>query len=412
VSKPPQVGQRRLQQTPTESAAAMRACNACRAEESQSAIVRIVRGEACDLVIHINIEERRRIVLERASGLEAPDAPELLFDERKHALGCLLRRAEHTFRHLRWQLRRDEILRRGDRAVLALHEKINRRNIARGDAGREVVARLGGHDLRTPALARLAQERAPHASPASRAVDCEDAKERAAGDADACKIISDAHLGFPSDAVSKTLLLSHASEVVRAVVGPRQQLHDAGKIVARRRSDHAVITTQRGKVDRRRPGGDLNDSSAHLSQYVDLMDEIVRCASCGQANRLPPVGSGSKAVCGKCKAPLTASNGHPIDVTDANLAETIRNGSYVVDFWAAWCGPCRMIAPILDEMAASRTDVRFLKLNVDQNPRAASQYRAMSIPLLVFFKDGIEKGRVVGAVPRGQIEAAIKQYLG
>jgi thioredoxin len=143
-----------------------------------------------------------------------------------------------------------------------------------------------------------------------------------------------------------------------------------------------------------------------------LMDEIVRCASCGQANRIPPVGSGRKAVCGKCKAPLAGSNGHPIDVTDANLAETIRDGAFVVDFWAAWCGPCRMIAPIIAELAASRTDVRFAKLNVDQNPKAASQYRAMSIPLLVFFKDGVEAGRVVGAVPRGQIEAAIKQYFG
>jgi thioredoxin len=140
------------------------------------------------------------------------------------------------------------------------------------------------------------------------------------------------------------------------------------------------------------------------------MDEIVRCANCGQANRVPPVGNGSKAVCGKCKEPLTG--GHPIDVTDANLGETIRNGAYVVDFWAPWCGPCRMIAPILEELAASRSDVRFAKLNVDQNPRAVSQYRAMSIPLLVFFKDGAEKGRVVGAVPRGQIEAAIKQYFG
>jgi thioredoxin len=142
------------------------------------------------------------------------------------------------------------------------------------------------------------------------------------------------------------------------------------------------------------------------------MDEIVRCASCGQANRVPPVGSGRKAVCGKCKTALPPPPaGRPIAVTDADFAETIRNGAFVVDFWAVWCGPCRMIAPILEELAASRTDVRFAKLNVDQNRRAASQYRAMSIPLLVFFKDGVEKGRVVGAVPRGQIEAAITQYL-
>ncbi|MDP9360393.1 MAG: thioredoxin [Acidobacteriota bacterium] len=140
------------------------------------------------------------------------------------------------------------------------------------------------------------------------------------------------------------------------------------------------------------------------------MDEIVRCPNCGQANRVPAVGSGRKVVCGKCRTPLTG--GHPIDVTDANLAETIRRGAFVVDFWAAWCGPCRMIAPVLEELAASRTDVRFAKLNVEQNPRAAAEYRAMSIPLLVFFKDGVEQGRVVGAVPRSRIEAAITQYFG
>jgi len=142
------------------------------------------------------------------------------------------------------------------------------------------------------------------------------------------------------------------------------------------------------------------------------MNDIVRCPSCGQANRLPA--GGQKAVCGKCKTPLTSgqNDGHPIDVTDANFAETIRSGAYVVDFWAGWCGPCRMIAPVIEELAASRSDVRFAKLNVDQNPRTAQVYRAMSIPLLVMFKDGVEKGRVVGAVPRTQIESAIRQYLG
>ena len=124
---------------------------------------------------------------------------------------------------------------------------------------------------------------------------------------------------------------------------------------------------------------------------------------------MPAAGAGKTAVCGKCKTPLTG--GHPIDVTDANFAETIRSGAFVVDFWAAWCGPCRMIAPVIEKMAASRTDVRFAKLNVDQNPRTAATYRAMSIPLLVLFKDGVEKGRVVGAVPRTRIEAAIQQYL-
>jgi thioredoxin 2 len=140
------------------------------------------------------------------------------------------------------------------------------------------------------------------------------------------------------------------------------------------------------------------------------MDEIVRCTNCGQANRLPSLGSGKKAVCGKCKTPLTG--GHPIELTDANFASTIASGAFVVDFWAAWCGPCRMIAPVIEELAASRSDVRFGKLDVDQNPRSASTYRAMSIPLLVLFQDGVEKGRIVGAVPRAQIESAIRQHLG
>lgn len=84
----------------------------------------------------------------------------------------------------------------------------------------------------------------------------------------------------------------------------------------------------------------------------------------------------------------------------------------MVDFWAAWCGPCRMIAPIVEELAATRSDVRFAKLNVDENPRTAAAFQVQGIPLLIFFKAGKEQGRVVGAVPRSQIEAAITRFLG
>ncbi|HET7437587.1 MAG TPA: thioredoxin [Thermoanaerobaculia bacterium] len=136
---------------------------------------------------------------------------------------------------------------------------------------------------------------------------------------------------------------------------------------------------------------------------------VVRCAACGQANRVPEVGSGKKAVCGKCKAPL---GGHPLELTDANFASSIAQGKFLVDFWAAWCGPCRTIAPVIEELAAQRSDVRFGKLNVDQNPRTAAAFRVQGIPLLVLFRDGVETGRVTGAVPKPQIEAAIRQYLG
>ena len=144
------------------------------------------------------------------------------------------------------------------------------------------------------------------------------------------------------------------------------------------------------------------------------MEQVVRCPSCGQANRFPSLESGKQAVCGKCKTPLSggAGDGHPIELTDANFAESIRSGPAVVDFWAAWCGPCRMIAPVIEQLARERTDIRFAKLNVDENPRTSAAFGVQGIPLLVLFKDGKERGRIVGAVPRGQIESAIKQYLG
>jgi thioredoxin len=139
--------------------------------------------------------------------------------------------------------------------------------------------------------------------------------------------------------------------------------------------------------------------------------QVVRCPSCGQANRVPPLGGGKKAVCGKCKTELDGG-GPPVTLTDASFRQAIASGAWAVDFWAAWCGPCRMIAPIIDQLAVERTDVRFGKLNVDENPRTAGDFGVQGIPLLIFFRDGREAGRLTGAVPKGQIEAAIRRFLG
>ncbi len=138
----------------------------------------------------------------------------------------------------------------------------------------------------------------------------------------------------------------------------------------------------------------------------------VRCPSCGQLNRVPELTAGKKVVCGNCKTPLVAAqNGHPIELNDSNFKSAIANGDFIVDFWAAWCGPCRIIGPVIDQLASERTDVHFGKLNVDQNPRTSAAFGVQGIPLLVFFRNGAEVGRVTGAVPKGNIEAAIGRYF-
>jgi len=94
-------------------------------------------------------------------------------------------------------------------------------------------------------------------------------------------------------------------------------------------------------------------------------------------------------------------------VSDADFdSEVLKaSGAVVVDFWAEWCGPCRMIAPALEEIAASMNGkVKIVKLNVDENPRTASKYGVMSIPTLMLFKNGEMASRQVGAAPKQKLE--------
>jgi thioredoxin 1 len=94
-------------------------------------------------------------------------------------------------------------------------------------------------------------------------------------------------------------------------------------------------------------------------------------------------------------------------VSDANFeAEVLKSASpVVVDFWAEWCGPCRMIAPALEEIAGTMGDkVKIVKLNVDENPGVASKYGIMSIPTLMIFKNGEMAARQVGAAPKQKLE--------
>ena len=97
------------------------------------------------------------------------------------------------------------------------------------------------------------------------------------------------------------------------------------------------------------------------------------------------------------------------DVTDGNFQSEVLESEQpvLVDFWAPWCGPCRMVSPILEEINAEREDVRVVKLNVDENQGTAVQYEVLSIPTMILFKDGEVAAKVIGALPKARLEAQL-----
>jgi len=103
----------------------------------------------------------------------------------------------------------------------------------------------------------------------------------------------------------------------------------------------------------------------------------------------------------------------PVEVTDATFKETIQNHPLVVvDCWASWCGPCQMVAPVIEEMARDYAGrILFGKLNVDENREVATQYQIMGIPTLLVFKNTKLVDRIVGAMPRQTLEPKITRYL-
>ncbi len=143
---------------------------------------------------------------------------------------------------------------------------------------------------------------------------------------------------------------------------------------------------------------------------------ILPCPNCNTKNRVPRDRLQDKPVCAKCRTPLMPGDfsDHPVLATDRTFTDVVLSSPnpVVVDCWAPWCGPCRMVAPILDQLASEYAGrVKIAKLNVDENPMTASRYSTQSIPTLLFFKDGNLIDRLVGALPKAEIERHVRALL-
>lgn len=144
---------------------------------------------------------------------------------------------------------------------------------------------------------------------------------------------------------------------------------------------------------------------------------IVACGQCGARNRVPRERAREKPVCGKCKAPLTLANrfpDHAVDVRDGVFPDEVLRfpGTVAVFFWATWCVYCRTLLPIFERLSREYAGrMKFVKVNMDQEPGISSRYDVMSVPTTIIMKKGREVDRLVGSVPGVEFERRLRQFM-
>ena len=167
-----------------------------------------------------------------------------------------------------------------------------------------------------------------------------------------------------------------------------------------------------------RKAGVIDNSLKFKMLWERIMNErqvVIPCPQCRSKNRVALDRVNQKPKCGKCGAALSIpAFDKPVNVTDATFNREVFASSLpvLVDCWAPWCGPCRMVGPILDELAGTyRGQLKIVKLNVDENPRTASQYSISSIPTLLLVKNGQVVDTQVGAPSKNALIQRIERLL-
>ena len=156
------------------------------------------------------------------------------------------------------------------------------------------------------------------------------------------------------------------------------------------------------------PAGAQPSEAAEAEAGAAGPSSVLTCPACGKKNRIRPSEHGAPH-CGSCGAALP----WVVDATDSTFAIEARSSvAVLVDLWAPWCGPCRYVSPMLEELARDYAGrLKVVKVNVDQNPQLSATFQARSIPTMIVMRDGRVMDRVVGAVPKTDLTVRLMPYL-